>query len=56
MGICCMTQGTQTGLCDRLKGGVRREMGGRGHGYIYGLLLLMYDRKPQNSVKQLSFN
>ena len=27
MGICCRTQGTQTGLCDRLKGGVGREMG-----------------------------
>ena len=24
-----MTQGTQTGLCDRLKGGVGRELGGR---------------------------
>ena len=24
-----MTQGTQTGLCDRLKGGVGREVGGR---------------------------
>ena len=34
MGICCMTQGTQTGLCDRLKGGgvegVGREAWGRG--------------------------
>ena len=29
MGIHCMTQGTQTGLCDRLKGGMGREMGGR---------------------------
>ena len=29
-----------------------REMGERGHGYTYGLFLLMCDRKPQNSVKQ----
>ena len=43
------------GLCDRLKGGVRKEMGG-GHGGTYGCFSLMYDRKPQNSVKQLSFN
>ena len=32
MGIHCMTQGTQTGLCDRLKGGMGREMGGRDMG------------------------
>ena len=44
------------GLCNRLKGGEEREMGRRGHGYTYGWFLLMYDRKPQNSVKQLSFN
>ena len=31
-------------------------LGGRGHGYIYRWLLLRYDRKPQNSVKQVSFN
>ena len=30
--------------------------GGRGRGCTYGWFLLMYDRKPQNSVKQLSFN
>ena len=40
------------GLCDRLKGRVRREMveeglGGSGHGYTYGRFFLMYDRKPQ---------
>ena len=60
MGICRMTQGTQTGLCDRLKGGVGRELGGRprrgGHGCTYGSFLLRYDRKPQTSVKRLSFN
>ena len=48
------------GLCDRLKGGMwgRWEggFGGRGHGCTYGWFLLMYDRKPQNSVKQLFFN
>ena len=48
------------GLCDRLKGGMwgRWEggFGGRGHGCTYGWFLLMSDRKPQNSVKQLSLN
>ena len=51
----------QQGLCSRLKGEAGRQMGGRsgreGHGYAYGWFLLMiYDRKSQNSVKQLSFN
>ena len=31
-------------------------MEGRGHGCTYGWFLLMYDRKPQDSVQQLSFN
>ena len=53
------------GLCDNLEGwdgeGDGRKvwedgLGGRGHGCTYGLFLLMYDRKPQNSVKQLFFN
>ena len=47
------------GLCNRRKGGMGRETGGRsereGHGWTYGWSLLMNDRKPQNSVKQLSF-
>ena len=30
--------------------------GVRGHGCFYAWFLLMYDRKPQNSIKQLSFN
>ena len=30
--------------------------GRRGHECTYGWLLLMCDRKPQNSIKQLSFN
>ena len=29
---------------------------GRGYMYIYGLFMLKFDRKQQNSVKQLSFN
>ena len=48
------------GLCDRLKGGMGgRWEGGRGgrrHGGTYGSFLLIYDRKPQNSVKQQLFN
>ena len=53
------------GLCDNLEGWVEEGDGrevwegglrGRGHGCTYGWFLLMYDRKPQNSVKQLSFN
>jgi len=37
-----------------------KEMGGgsrgRGHMYTYGWFMLMFDRKQQNSAKQLSFN
>ena len=29
-------------------------LGGRGHGCTYGWFLLMYNREPQNSVKQIS--
>ena len=32
------------------------EFGGRGYVYTYGLFRLRFDRKQQNSVKQLSFN
>ena len=28
----------------------------RGHMYTYGCFMLKFDRKQQNSVKQLSFN
>ena len=57
MGICCMTQGTQTGPLRQAEGwGWEGGPEGRGHGCTYGWFLLMYDRKPQNSVKQLSFN
>ena len=61
MGICCVAQETQTGpLCQsRGMGWGRRWEGGskgRGYMYIYGLFMLRFDRKQQNSVKQLSFN
>ena len=61
MGICYMAQGTQTGALCQPRGvgwGGRWEegLGGRGHGCTYGWFLLMFDRKQQNSVKQLSFN
>ena len=60
MGICCMSQGTQTGALyqprgvgwGRWKGGSRR----RGDMYTYDWFMLRYDRKQQNSIKQLSFN
>ena len=47
------------GLCINLEGwGGRREEGSKGRGYIYtyGWFMLRFDRKQQNSVKQLSFN
>ena len=47
------------GLCINPGGGWGRRweggLGGREHGYTYGLFLLMFDRKQPNSVKQLSF-
>ena len=64
-----MTQGTQTGVLYHPRGGgMGREIegGSRGRGqmYTYSSLLmiytyrflLMFDRKQQNSVKQLFFN
>ena len=61
MGICCMSQGTQTGALYQPRGvrwGERweRVSGGRGHMYTYGWFMLMFDRKQENSVKQLSFS
>ena len=58
MAICCMTQGTQTGTLRqsrRPEWGKRwnRGWGRRGHGCTYDWVLLMYDRKPENSVKQI---
>ena len=61
MGICCVTQENQAGALWQAEGwawGGRCEgdLEGRGHGCTYGWFLLIYDRKPQNSVKQLFFN
>ena len=48
------------GLCTNLEEGWggRWEGGpkGRGHMYTYGWFMLSFDRKQQNSIKQLSFN
>ena len=61
LGICCMSQGTQTGAPyqprgvgwgEIWKGGSRRM----GHMYTHGWFMLTFDRKQENSVKQLSFN
>ena len=56
-----MAQETQTGALyqPRVVGwGVRWEGGSKGRGYMYtyGWFMLTFDRKQQNSVKQLSFN
>ena len=61
MGICCMAQESQTGaLCQARGGGMGTEWEGvskwRGYMHTYGLFMLRFDRKQQNSVKQLSFN
>ena len=61
MGICCMTQETQTGTLwqSRRVGweGNRREVWEGGDmGVPMADFLLMYDRKPQHSVTQLPFN
>ena len=60
MGICCMAKETQTGVLYQPRGmgwGGRWEGGseGRGYMYTYGWFMLKFDRKQQNSVKQLSF-
>ena len=56
-----MAQETRTGVLyqprrvgwgGRCKGGSK----GRGYMYTYGWFILGFDRKQQNSVKQLSFN
>ena len=61
MGICYMAQEIQTGALYQPKGmgwGGRWEGGSKGRGYMhtYGWFMLRFDRKHQNSVKQLSFN
>ena len=61
MGICCMAQGMQTGALSYQPRGVGwggrwdGSWRGRGHMYTHGWLMLRFDRKQQNSVKQLSF-
>ena len=61
MGICCMAQETQTGPLYQPRGvgwggGWERVSKGRGYMYTYGWIMLRFDRKHQNSVKQLPFN
>ena len=61
MGICCMAQETQKGVLYQPRGvgwGGRLEgvSKGRRYMYTYGWFMLRFDRKQQNSVKQLSFN
>ena len=56
-----MAQQTQTGALYQPSGmrwGGRCEgvSKGRGYMYTYGWFMLRFDRKQQNSVKQLSFN
>ena len=56
-----LAQETQTGALyqPRGVGWARRWEGvskGRGYMYTYGWFMLRFDRKQQNSVKQLSFN
>ena len=50
-----MAQEIQTGLCINLEGW-DGEGGSKGRGYMYtyGWFMLRFDRKQQNSVKQLS--
>ena len=53
-----MAQETQTGALYHLGWGVRGEGGSKGRRYMYtyGWFMLGFDRKQQNSVKQLSFD
>ena len=61
MEICCIAQETQTGALYQRRGvGWGRTWEGgykwRRYMYTYGLFMLRFDRKEQNSLKQLSFN
>ena len=60
MRICCMAQETQTEALSQPRGVGWGDMGERfkrkGNMYTYGSFMLSFDRKQQNSVKQLSFN
>ena len=51
-------QETQTGVLYQPRWGGRQEGGSKGRGYMYsyGWFMLRFDRRQQNSVKQLSFN
>ena len=56
-----MAQGTQKGALYQPRGvgwggGWEGGSKGRDYMYIYGGFMLRFDRKHQNSVKQLSFN
>ena len=60
-GICCVAWETQTGALYQPRGvgrGGRWEGSSKGRGcmYTYGWFMLRFDRKQQDSVKQLSFN
>ena len=59
--FCYVTQETQAGALYQPRGvgwGGRWERGSKGRGYMCncGGFMLRFDRKQQNSVKQLSFN
>ena len=60
MGIFCMSQETQTGAFyqPRRVGWREMEGGSKGRRYMHtsDWFVLRFDRKQQNSVKQLSFN
>ena len=62
MGIWSMTQGTQIGALYQPRGwdgegdGKEVQKGGNIYIYAYGWFMFRFDRKEQNSVKQLSFN
>jgi len=61
MRIICVALETQTGALYQPRGvgwGGRWEgdSKGRGYMYTYGWFTVRFDRKQQNSVKQLSFN
>ena len=52
-----MPQETQTGALYQSRGvGWERGSKRRGYMYTYGWFMLKFDKKQQNSVKQLSFN
>ena len=61
MGICCKSQETQTGALFQPRKVGSEEDGrevqkGGDIWYMYGWFMLRFDRKQQNSVKQLPFN